>query len=70
MVIFYQICRFLTRRIQCFIKPTQCVTVGIIKLGSRVDIIIPNANKFKLDVSINQKVYGSTTIIGKWIDLY
>ena len=70
-VVIYQICGFLTRRIQYYIKPEQQVKtgerLGIIKLGSRVDIIIPNANNFLMNVSLNQKLYGSSSKIGEWI---
>lgn len=39
---------------------------GMIKFGSRVDLEIPNADKFELQVKINEKMTGGKTIIGKW----
>lgn len=70
ILIIYQICGFLTRRIRYDIKPNKPVIsgqrLGIIKLGSRVDIIIPNARSFILKVKLNESVYGSKTEIGYW----
>jgi phosphatidylserine decarboxylase len=70
IITIYQICGFLTRRIRYDIKPNQSVIsgqrLGIIKLGSRVDIIIPNARSFMLKVKLDESVYGSNSKIGYW----
>ena len=64
----YQIAGFLTRNIDTYGNIGELVdtnnTMGRIHFGSRVDIIIPNASKFKLQVRENQKMYGPETILG------
>jgi phosphatidylserine decarboxylase len=63
-----QIAGALAKRIVNYLKPGDVVTqgseMGFIKFGSRVDLLLPlNA---KIEVSINQKVKGGVTVIGKW----
>lgn len=66
----YQIAGLLARRISYYNHPFTKVEngqkLGIIYFGSRVDIIIPNANKFRLSVKKGQKVDGSNTLIGTY----
>jgi phosphatidylserine decarboxylase len=69
----HQIAGFFVRRISIFaVKGQQIQTgekLGIIHLGSRVDIIIPikDANKFELYVEEGQQVCGTNTILGKYL---
>ncbi len=64
----YQIAGLVARRIETYIKPGESVTkgeiMGLIKLGSRVDLIIENGSNFKCNVKPNDKIKGSETIIG------
>lgn len=64
----YLIAGKLVRRIQPIGKLNQNInsgeTIGLIHFGSRIDIIIPNADKFKLMVNKNDYVRGNNTILG------
>ena len=66
----YQIAGLLARRISYYNQPFAKVEsgqdLGIIYLGSRVDIIIPNASNFHLLVKKGQKVDGSNTLLGSY----
>lgn len=66
-VLFKQIAGFVARRIICNIRKGEKVSIGekfgMIRFGSRVDILIPeNSNVM---VSINQRVVGGETIIAE-----
>jgi phosphatidylserine decarboxylase len=66
--IIYQIAGFLVRRISTYnkkgdeIESGQCM--GVIYLGSRVDIIIPKASTFNLLVKEGDKVKGFNSLLG------
>lgn len=64
----YQIAGFLVRRIKTYVKPGDAVVSGdfsgMIQFGSRVDMIIPNADQFELLVEKGQYMTGSDTVIG------
>lgn len=64
----FQIAGTLVRRISYFNKPITKINtgefLGMIHFGSRVDIIIPNANRFNLSVKKGDKVSGIETILG------
>jgi phosphatidylserine decarboxylase len=66
--IIYQIAGFIVRRITYFSKINKNIDsgqcLGLIHFGSRVDIIIPNANKFSLQVKEGQYVNGPNSILG------
>lgn len=66
--IIYQIAGNLVRRIETIGKLNQNInsgeTLGLIHFGSRVDIIIPNANKFKIMVNKGDYVFGSHSMLG------
>ncbi|MFN3134463.1 MAG: phosphatidylserine decarboxylase family protein [Candidatus Kryptonium sp.] len=63
-----QIAGFIARRIVCEVEKGDKVTTGqrygMIKFGSRVDVIMPK-NKVEILVSIGQKVKAGETIIAK-----
>jgi phosphatidylserine decarboxylase len=66
-----QIAGTFTRRIKSYIssfpkKLNTCDKLGIILLGSRVDLILPKDNLI-LYVKENDKVYGPNTPIGKYL---
>ena len=65
-IFFRQIAGILARRIINNLKPGEKVIkgkrFGMIKFGSRMDIIMPMS--FKITVKLNQKVIGGETIIG------
>ena len=66
-VLFKQIAGFVARRIVCELRAGDSVSIGekfgMIKFGSRVDVIIPENSKIK--VSVNQKVTGGETILAE-----
>jgi len=68
-ILMKQIAGIIARRIDCFLKKGDIVNTGerfgMIKYGSRVDLIIPSSSK--LHVKMNQKVIAGETIIGEFI---
>lgn len=64
-VLFKQITGFVARRIVCELRTGDKVKIGekfgMIKFGSRVDVIVPENAQIK--VSVNQKVTGGETIL-------
>ena len=67
-ILFKQIAGFVARRIVCTIKEGQNVLCGercgMIKFGSRVDVIMPM--DAEILITKGQKVYGAMTIIGRF----
>jgi phosphatidylserine decarboxylase len=67
--LFKQIAGFVARRIVCELRPGDNAAIGekfgMIKFGSRTDIIIPLNSNIK--VSVNQKVVGGETILAEVI---
>jgi phosphatidylserine decarboxylase len=68
-LLFKQITGFVARRIVCELRTGDNVVIGekfgMIKFGSRVDVIIPESSQVK--VSVNQKVVGGETILASVI---
>jgi len=66
-LLFKQIAGFVARRIVCELRVGSNVIIGekfgMIKFGSRVDVIIPESSNIK--VSVNQKVTGGETILAE-----
>ena len=66
-ILVRQIAGAMARRIKCYPKVGEPVTqgeeLGFIKFGSRVDLLLPIDTK--LEISLNQKVTGKKTIIGR-----
>lgn len=66
-LVFIQIAGFLARRIVCRVAPgDRCARgarVGMIKLGSRVDIFVPGA--FKMAVKPGDRVIAGETVLGE-----
>jgi len=66
----YQIAGFLVRRIDTYVRPRDKVTsgelIGLIKFGSRVDLIIPKASQFTLLVREGEYLQGSDSVIGHY----
>ena len=67
----YQIAGFLVRRIDTYVRPRDRVTsgelIGLIKFGSRVDLIIPKASQFKLLAQEGDYLRGSNSVIGHYL---
>jgi phosphatidylserine decarboxylase len=66
--VVYQIAGFVVRRISTYKKKGDTVDsgdcMGIIYIGSRVDIIIPNKDRFQLSVKEGDLVYGFNSLLG------
>jgi phosphatidylserine decarboxylase len=62
-----QISGAIARRIVCWLKPGESVArgerFGMIKLGSRTDLLIPASDRFQLRVQVGDKVKGGATIL-------
>ena len=68
--IMRQIAGAIARRIVCWIAPGDSVErgeqFGMIKLGSRTELIIPKEEGLEILVSIGQKVIAGTTVVAKY----
>lgn len=66
-IVFKQIAGVLARRIVCHLKKEQSVTggekFGMIKFGSRTDLIVPLGTQ--IDVQIGQRVKGGESVLGR-----
>jgi phosphatidylserine decarboxylase len=66
-ILVRQIAGAMARRIKCYPKVGEPVKqgeeLGFIKFGSRVDLLLPVDTK--IEISLNQKVTGQKTIIGR-----
>jgi phosphatidylserine decarboxylase len=71
-LIVKQITGAVARRIVCQAKPGDILEVGqmygMIKLGSRTEIVLPDTSELRLEVAIGDKVKAGETIFGRWID--
>lgn len=69
-IIMRQVVGTIARRVVCHLKPGQTVgagdRIGLMKFGSRFDIIIPD--NVELKVVPGQKVKAGQSIIGVWIE--
>jgi phosphatidylserine decarboxylase len=64
-----QISGLLARRIVCRLAPQQTVTrgekFGMIKLGSRTELVLP-AEFVDIDVRLGDKVHAGSTVVARW----
>ena len=69
-MIVRQISGQFARRIVCDLRPGEVVSrghkFGMIKLGSRTELILPDSEDLKIEVEVGQKVKAGTTIMAKW----
>ena len=67
-ILIRQIAGAVAQRIVCYARPNDIVNqgdeLGFIKFGSRVDLFLPLGTK--IEVSLNQKVKGNITVIGRF----
>jgi phosphatidylserine decarboxylase len=68
-IVVRQIAGAIARRICCWIRLGETVTVGqkygMIRFGSRVDLLLPA--EVSLAIGLGQRVYGGKTVLGRWI---
>ena len=64
-----QITGTIARTIVCWVSKGQTVqagdTFGMMKFGSRIDLFLPK--NVQVEIQKDQKVYGGTTVLGRWI---
>ncbi|HEX4416073.1 MAG TPA: phosphatidylserine decarboxylase [Lacipirellulaceae bacterium] len=64
-----QISGMLARRIVCMLKPGQTVTggekFGMIKLGSRTELVLP-ADDVTITVAIGDKIHAGSDVVARW----
>lgn len=69
-VIVVQIASFTVRRIDCYVKEGDFVEIGdrigMVKLGSQVDLIIPSQSGLKILKQLGDKVRAGETIIAEY----
>ncbi|MBN2241250.1 MAG: phosphatidylserine decarboxylase [Acidobacteria bacterium] len=67
-VTFKQIAGWIARRVVCWKKPGDILekgeTVGMIRFGSRVDVIVPG--KVNVSVKVGERVVGGSSILGDY----
>jgi len=65
-----QISGAIARRIVCGLRPGEVVArgheFGMIKLGSRTELIIPDTDDLTIEVAIGQKILAGTTIMARY----
>ncbi len=65
-----QIAGKIARRVRCWVHEGDRITAGqkfgMIKFGSRVEVLLPAA--VEIAISVGQKVYGGQTVLGYWRD--
>lgn len=70
-IFMVQVAGFFARRIECRVKVGDFVErgqrIGMIRFGSRVDLILPEIRDIKLLVEKGAKVKAGETIVAKWI---
>lgn len=66
-----QISGAIARRIVCALRPGEVVArgdkIGMIKLGSRTELILPDSEELRLEVSVGQRVKAGVTIVARSI---
>ncbi len=65
-----QISGAIARRIVCDLRPGEVLArgqkFGMIKFGSRTELILPQIQELKLDVKVGDRVKAGSSVIGKW----
>jgi phosphatidylserine decarboxylase len=68
-IIVKQLTGKIARRIVCNVRPGDCLAAGqkfgMIKFGSRTDVIVPEQPGLEVLVKVGQKVHGGTTILAR-----
>jgi len=71
-LIVRQISGAIARRIVCNLRPGEVIDrggkFGMIKLGSRTELILPSTEDLKLEVQVGDSVKAGSTVIGKWLN--
>jgi phosphatidylserine decarboxylase len=69
-MVIHLIAGLIARRIVCILKPGDEMRrgdrIGMIKLGSRTELVVPKEDGLKVLVTVGQKVRGGATVIAKY----
>jgi phosphatidylserine decarboxylase len=69
-IVVRQISGAIARRIVCALRPGEVLQrgqkIGMIKFGSRTELIIPQNDALTIDVKIGQKILAGTTIMARY----
>ncbi|MGD0515946.1 MAG: phosphatidylserine decarboxylase [Thermoguttaceae bacterium] len=69
-LIVRQISGAIARRIVCDLRPGEVLArgqkFGMIKFGSRTDLILPHTQELKLEIEVGDRVKAGITMMGKW----
>ncbi len=69
-MVIHLIAGLIARRIVCILKPGDDVTrgdrIGMIKLGSRTELVMPKEDGLRVLVTVGQKVHGGATVIARY----
>ena len=70
-LIVRQISGAIARRIVCAVRPGEVLArgqkFGMIKLGSRTELIISDTDDLTIEVKIGQKIMAGTTVMARYI---
>lgn len=71
-MVIHLIAGLIARRIVCILKPGDDMTrgdrIGMIKLGSRTELVMPKEDGLRVLVTVGQKVHGGATVIARYDD--
>lgn len=71
-MIVRQIAGFVARRIVCTLRTGQTLArgekIGLIKLGSRTELVLPMEERLELMVLVGMRVKGGTTILARYLE--
>jgi phosphatidylserine decarboxylase len=69
-MIVRQISGAIARRIVCDLRPGEVLArgrkIGMIKFGSRTELILPEVEGLKIEAKIGDKIKAGTTIVARW----
>lgn len=60
----------IARRIVCGLRPGEAIArgekFGMIKLGSRTELVLPDEDGLEIDVSVGDRVKAGTSVVARW----
>ena len=69
-MVIRQISGKIARRIVCDLRPGEMLgrgqKIGMIKFGSRTELIIPDGNDLEIKVAVGQKIRAGTTVMARY----
>jgi phosphatidylserine decarboxylase len=69
-IVVRQIAGAIARRIVCALRPGETVAAGekfgMIKLGSRTELIVPAAKLLRIEVTVGRKVRAGSTVVARY----